>query len=155
MIATTGGDVLKVERDYPVVSTRYRTCFYTPSLEYGAKYDKFIKAVDPWSPKNECRANEQSCSCCKHALVIPSGFVGHDVKSEDIQVPIGSLITSLLFMKFHNLCTSHIQTCMWEVLQLHWNLALVSNHLKTRVKPHDLWSPCIIFINSINKRNIK
>ena len=36
----TGGDVLKVARDNPVVvSTKYRTRFCTPSLDSGAQHD--------------------------------------------------------------------------------------------------------------------
>ena len=35
----TGGDVLKVERDNPVVILIYRTWFYTLSLDSGAQHD--------------------------------------------------------------------------------------------------------------------
>ena len=39
----TGGDDLEVERDNPVVvSTIYRTWFYTPSLESGALYGPIV-----------------------------------------------------------------------------------------------------------------
>ena len=39
----TGGDTLKVERDNPVViSTLYRTRFYTLSLDYGAQHDASV-----------------------------------------------------------------------------------------------------------------
>ena len=42
-VTVTGGEVLKVERDNPlVVSTIYRTQFYTLSLDSEAQHDAFV-----------------------------------------------------------------------------------------------------------------
>ena len=87
-----------------------------------------------------------------YCLGIPAGFVWYDVKSEDDLVPMGSLKSSLLFLKIPQpLYLSHTNL-YHPIISISLISSPFSNPVKTRAKSHDLFVKFYLYWNKWSRQ---